>query len=438
MKRLLHTPEGVRDIYNQECAKKMVLQESLQKLLEQYGYAAIETPTFEFFDIFGQEIGTIPSKDLYKFFDREGNTLVLRPDITPSIARAVTKYFSDEDMPIRLWYQGNIFINNSSFQGRLKESTQFGAELIGEDSVDSDAEIISLVVNVLKAAGLKEFQVSIGHVDFLKGLTEAAGLDEETVEELLQLIANKNFFGVEELVEPLPMEEPLKKLFQSLGDIYDSGEELQSAARLAAPYPRIAGAINRLRELYELLACYQVESYVSLEFGMNSSYRYYTGIIFAGYTFGSGEPIVKGGRYDDLLPYFGKNAPSIGFAVTVDQLLAALSRQKIEIPLQKKCRLVVYEASGRREAIAWARERRLAGEKLLLLPWQEGKTGEDYRAYAARFGCTEVLFWNAGQAENVPEEKISNAGQTEDSPKISKAGQADISPEPAMEGRVVL
>ena len=104
MKRLLHTPEGVRDIYNQECAKKMVLQESLQKLLEQYGYAAIETPTFEFFDIFGQEIGTIPSKDLYKFFDREGNTLVLRPDMSPPVDRCAAKYYMDEPFPIRLSY----------------------------------------------------------------------------------------------------------------------------------------------------------------------------------------------------------------------------------------------------------------------------------------------------------------------------------------------
>ena len=88
---LLHTPEGVRDIYNSECAKKLVLQDNLHKLLKKYGYHAIETPTFEFFDIFGKEIGTTPSKDLYKFFDREGNTLVLRPDITPSVARCVAK-----------------------------------------------------------------------------------------------------------------------------------------------------------------------------------------------------------------------------------------------------------------------------------------------------------------------------------------------------------
>ena len=91
MNQLLHTPEGVRDIYNDECERKIILEERLLTVLKSYGYHPIQTPTFEFFDIFGKEIGTTPSKDLYKFFDREGNTLVLRPDITPSIARCSSK-----------------------------------------------------------------------------------------------------------------------------------------------------------------------------------------------------------------------------------------------------------------------------------------------------------------------------------------------------------
>ena len=89
MERMFHTPEGVRDVYNGECEQKLVLEERLHTVLRSYGYQDIETPTFEYFDVFSREVGTIPSKDLYKFFDREGNTLVLRPDFTPSIARAV-------------------------------------------------------------------------------------------------------------------------------------------------------------------------------------------------------------------------------------------------------------------------------------------------------------------------------------------------------------
>ena len=115
IEQLLHTPEGVRDIYNSECKKKTALEQKLHQVLALYGYQDIETPTFEFFDVFSKEVGTIPSKDLYKFFDREGNTLVLRPDYTPSIARCAAKYYPEENMPLRFCYAGNVFINESSY-----------------------------------------------------------------------------------------------------------------------------------------------------------------------------------------------------------------------------------------------------------------------------------------------------------------------------------
>ena len=352
--QLLHTPEGVRDIYNGECEKKMVLQDHLRSTLKNYGYHFIETPTFEFFDIFGKEIGTIPSRELYKFFDREGNTLVLRPDMTPSIARCAVKYYMDEDLPIRLCYMGNTFINNNSYQGRLKENTQLGAELIGADSVDADAEIIAMAVECLLTSGLKEFQLGIGHVGFLQGLMDAAGLDEEREEELKDLIANKNFFGVEEFVANLSLAPELKQMFGKIGTFYNSAEDLAEVKQLAAGYDKILHALERLEKLDEVLKLYGVDKYVSYELSVISKYHYYTGIIFAGYTFGSGEPIVKGGRYDALLTHFGKESPAIGFAVVIDQLLAALSRQKIEVETKNETQLLVYDEAHKKESIEQA------------------------------------------------------------------------------------
>ena len=109
-KRLVHTPEGVRDIYGDEKAAKNIVEQLLQDKIKSYGYRDIQTPTFEFFDVFSKEVGTTPSKELYKFFDKEGNTLVLRPDFTPSIARCAAKYFMDENVPIRFSYRGNTFV----------------------------------------------------------------------------------------------------------------------------------------------------------------------------------------------------------------------------------------------------------------------------------------------------------------------------------------
>lgn len=393
MKRqLLHTPEGVRDIYNDECAKKLILQDNLYQMLRNYGYHPIETPTFEFFDIFGREIGTTPSKDLYKFFDREGNTLVLRPDITPSIARCAAKYFGEEDMPIRLCYMGNTFINNSSYQGRLKESTQLGAELLGDSSVDADAEMLSMAVSCLKAAGLKEFQISVGHADFFRGLLDAAGLRDEQEDEVRNLISNKNFFGLEELIETMNLDSNLKNLFAMLGNLYTGTDDFQIAKQYAKGYPRILKAITELEELHQLLDAYEISRYISFELGIISSYQYYTGIIFAGYTFGSGEAIVKGGRYDKLLNFFGKDSASIGFAIVIDQLLSALSRQKIEIEVERDTLLIVYESRERLEAIRCARELRATGRPVELILRDVSKDEGDYIAYAKRNHITEVRF----------------------------------------------
>ena len=99
MQRIFHTPEGVRDIYGEECSRKKRLQRELHQVFSRYGYEDIETPGFEYFEVFSNEVGTIPSKDLYKFFDREGNTLVLRPDFTPSVSRACATYFDPEKEP---------------------------------------------------------------------------------------------------------------------------------------------------------------------------------------------------------------------------------------------------------------------------------------------------------------------------------------------------
>ncbi len=391
-RRLLHTPEGVRDIYNMECARKRVLQENLQDLLKKYGYHAIETPTFEFFDIFSKEIGTTPSKDLYKFFDREGNTLVLRPDMTPSIARCVAKYYGDEEFPVRLCYMGNTFINNDSYQGRLKETTQLGAELVGDDSVAADAVVLALVVDSLKTAGLSEFQIGVGHMDFFRGLVQAANLEERLEQELIALISNKNFFGVEELVDSLQLSGSLKELFSMLGNLCITDGMMNRAKALSAGFPVILKALERLESLMQALSCYGVEKYVTVELGMVSSYYYYTGIIFSGYTFGSGEPIVKGGRYNNLMDYFGKHAPSIGFAVVIDQLLAALARQKIDIPAENNQTLIVYRREKQQEAIARAVSLREQNLGAALVCWADGKTEEDYRSYAERMHTQALMF----------------------------------------------
>ena len=365
MQRIFHTPEGVRDIYNGECSQKRALQEKLHHVFHQYGYQDIETPTFEFFEVFSREVGTIPSRELYKFFDREGNTLVLRPDFTPSVSRACATYFSPESEVVSLCYTGNTFINNSSFRGRLKESTQMGVERIGDNSPEADAEILAMTVECLLAAGLKDFQVSVGQVDYFKSILAQAGMNEEAQEELRALISQKNYFGVEELVQGQNLDPSVAQVFSQLPQMFGSAEVLEKAKTLTDNENALA-AVARLEEIYEILKAYGYEKYVTFDFAMLSKYHYYTGIIFQAYTYGTGEPLVKGGRYNELMKHFGKPAASIGFAIVVDNLLLALSRQKIDVPAKDDVMILTYKKENRAQAVAQAQKLRAEGKSVAL------------------------------------------------------------------------
>lgn len=397
--QLLHTPEGVRDIYAEECAKKLAVQDKLQEVFHLYGYQNIETPVFEFFDIFKEERGSVGTKEMYKFFDRDNNTLVLRPDITPSIARCVAKYFMDETMPLRFSYLGPVFINSTSYQGRLKESTQTGVELIGDDTNDADAEMIAMVIHSLKAAGLKEFQVELGQVEFYRGLVEEAGMDHETQEHLRQMIENKNYFGVDELLTEQTMSPELKRLFLKLPELFGDIAQIR-LARSMTTNPRALKAIERLERVQEILDGYGLGDYVSYDLGMLSKYSYYTGIIFKAYTYGTGEYIVTGGRYDKLLEQFGKEAPAVGFVIMVDQLMLALSRQKIETPIHMAGTILLYDHSSRLAAIHLAGHFRENDMAVQLIRRRSAETVEEYLAYARRHHVRNLLYL-AGDGEEV-------------------------------------
>lgn len=367
--RLVHTPEGVRDIYGSEYEKKLLVEERIHRVLKGYGYHDIQTPSFEFFDVFSREIGTTPSKDLYKFFDKEGNTLVLRPDFTPSIARCAVKYFAEEKTPLRFCYQGNAFSNTSELQGKLKEVTQIGSELIGDASVQADAEMAAMMIESLLAAGLKEFQVSIGQVDYYRGICEEAGLSEEMEMSLRDYISSKNFFGAEDFLIQNHVSEKERAILLKSAELF-GGVEILEEAKNSVTSERAIKAVERLEQIYQALCVYGVEKYVSFDLGMLSKYHYYTGVIMRGYTYGVGEAIVTGGRYDKLLGYFGNDRPAIGFMVVIDYLMEALSRQHIGIPTDSQADIIYYEDTPESfgEAVREAKERRKQGERIELRP----------------------------------------------------------------------
>ncbi len=386
---LLSTPEGVRDIYGIECEKKHLVISKIENMLHLYGNKDIETPTFEYFGIFNSDKGSAPSNEMYKFFDRNNNTLVLRPDFTPSIARCVAKYFPDEELPIRLCYKGNTYASTEQHKGKLAEITQLGSELINDDSSAADAETVACVIDCLKASGLEDFQIEIGEVDYFKGIIEDAKLDENTENKIRDYIQIKNFFGLSEYISELDIAEDVKKNLNSLSSMFGGLDMLEKAEAITKS-ERALEAIDRLRKVYKALSYYEYQNYVSFDLSMINGYDYYTGIVFSGYTYGTGNPIVKGGRYNNLLGQFGKDAPSIGFSIYVDDLMNSLSRQKVEVKNNVKDCLIVYTIEHQESALRLAKRLREQGVISQLIRKSKRHQDDEYMVYSDTYDVGRI------------------------------------------------
>lgn len=363
MNNLLHTPDGVRDIYDKDYLLKFKTENMISEVFHEAGYKDIKTPTLEYYDVFGDEVGTTPRNNLFKFDDRNGDTVVLRPDFTPSIARCAAKYFMENDETLRFTYKGDTFSQTASLQGKLVETTQMGVELIGENEVWADAEVLNLSIKALLATGLNHFNVTIGNIEYFKGLCEELRFDEETELALRDLITNKNFFGARKYLEDIKAEETVIEKICKL-DMLIGGKNVLNEAEKLTTNPRSKAAISHLRELSLMLEKKGYGEYIYFDLSMLNKYMYYTGVVFKAYTYGVGDCILKGGRYDNLLGKFGKEAPAIGFVIMIDDLISALSSPK---------------ASEKREYLTFALTKGRLAKKTLELLEQLGITCDEMK-----------------------------------------------------------
>lgn len=384
-KKLL-TPEGVRDILINEQSLKKEVEHRIESVFLRYGYSFISPPTFEYIEVF-DNIGSIKLNQMYKFIDRDGSVLTLRPDVTPQIARISAANYKNSDTH-RLCYTANTFRYNESYQGKLREFTQSGVELIGSDTAIADAEVIAVAINSLLAAGLSSFRIDIGHASFLPGVLEESGMDKDTCAFVLKCILEKDFVSAQKEVSKHSMPEGVKEILISpelfMGDLsllktcegYVSGEKAVSALR-------------KLSVIYEILEGYGLHRYVLFDLSLLGSLNYYTGVIFRGYTHGTGFSIIDGGRYDTLSQTFGWEKPAVGFAIRIDDLISAIT--KLDINLPKSDTLAAFSGSGLKTAMAVADQLRTQG--VYIENSLKETTREDSIAYAKAKGLDGVIYF---------------------------------------------
>lgn len=321
----IYTPEGVQDILGNISYGKRKIESKILNLFLSFGYEEVQTPIVEFYDTFAVEKDMMPQEKMFKFVDQQGRLLVLRPDLTIPVARvAATKLKKDQIQ--RFCYIGNAFRYNEFGGGKQREFTQAGVELLGDKSPQSDAEIIVLAINALLQSGLNEFQIDIGQTDFFKGITEEAGLTPLQEENLRVSIDTKDTIGIRNFVEASHMAPRLKHLILNLPEFFGSVEAIDKASEFQLS-KKSKDALQNLRETLDIIDGYGLSRYVSVDLGMVPALNYYTGIIFRGFTYGIGFPVLSGGRYDNLIEKFGFAKPATGFSIGINMLMNALLRQ---------------------------------------------------------------------------------------------------------------
>ncbi|MBQ7064550.1 MAG: ATP phosphoribosyltransferase regulatory subunit [Firmicutes bacterium] len=327
MKKEIYTPYGFRDKLFVEAAGARALNDRLHHVFELYGYHDITTPMVEYLKLFDEERGSIDPVNLYKFVDRDGELLVLRPDLTPAAARFAVTYLSEGDLPCRMCVNGQVFRYSGPFSGKARELYQTGIEFIGTDSAESDAEVLEAALDALEATGLKSWRMALGEAGLVREVLSLVPGDD-----LCKYVNSRNYPALDAEMQTRKVPEPLRQLVSIMtrtGGIELVNEALQYLDELNSEYDTAAarGAFARLAEVWNALQRAGKTDRLTVDPGMTPDLQYYTGIVFQAYADGSGEYILDGGRYDDLYRQFDRNWPAVGFGVQVNQVMQALQAQ---------------------------------------------------------------------------------------------------------------
>jgi ATP phosphoribosyltransferase regulatory subunit len=386
----LRTPDGFKDYLPGEFFLKKRIEDKLETVFGSYGYSSVGTPMLEYMEVFTDK-GSVDPRQMYRLLDKEGDALALRSDVTPQIARVVATGYTDADMPLRICYVQNVYRSSPSYQGRQREITQAGIELIGASGDDADAETRAVAIDALISSGLDDFSIDVGQVCFLQGMLEESGLDPAISAALHDCVVGRDFVAAERIGRENSVPGSARRLLENL-PFFSGGVEMLDDALAETDGERSRSALMNLKNIHSALSDYGFERYVNFDLSMAGNMDYYTGIIFRGYTSRMGFSILDGGRYDGLLSRFGAQRPSVGFIVKVHNISGALEKQN-GLPRRAEADVMVaWSPPGRPAALAEASRLRMEGLRV-----SGSLVGPDLRTnldFARGRGIKRVLYFD--------------------------------------------
>jgi histidyl-tRNA synthetase len=305
-------------------ARRRAVEQAMRDTCHRFGFGEVVTPTFEQSELFTLRSGEAIVDEMYVFKDKGDREMALRPEITASVIRFFVNEMSNLPKPLKLYYVGNCFRYENPQSGRYREFFQLGAELIGNENPETDAEVISLAVESLRATGLQDFNVRIGHIGILKSLVLDGIDDRALASNVLRMIDKADF---DTLAQTLETNGVAGNLMESITNIAGTKGGIDVLESVEA-----SKANEHLKELFEILKLQGLDD-CQLDLGIVRGLDYYSGMVFEidAPRLGAEKQVLGGGSYTLSELFGGEPVFSTGFAIGIDRVMLALEAEK-ELP----------------------------------------------------------------------------------------------------------
>lgn len=378
-------PEGIEEILPPRAEQLDNLCREVIDLYITWGYQLVIPPMIEYMDSLLTGTGKDLDLQIFKLTDQlSGRLMGIRADTTPQVAR-IDAHNLKRDVPTRLCYLGTVLHTRPEDTGGNRSPLQVGAELYGHKSIESDIEVLCLMIETIKKAGLENIHVDLGHVGIYNNLIRLAKLDEESKSELFDVLQRKAMSELNEIISAGTLTAEIGKMFKALITANGSTEDFKEVAAIFEDFSsEIKDCLCDIQSMIELVNKRMPEVTLNFDLSELRGYQYHTGIVFTAYVPGHGQGIAFGGRYDDIGSAFGRARPATGFSTDIKTLLG-LNNQKFE------SRLGIYAPRSDRpdqeQAISNLRNQ---GEIVICELEGQNASAED-------MGCDRRLEYQAGQ-----------------------------------------
>lgn len=316
-------PDGVEELLPERAERAEQLRRRLLDLFRSWGYELVMPPLLEFTDSLLVGLGGDLDLQTFKVTDQlSGRTLGIRADITPQVAR-IDAHSLRREGAVRLCYAGSVLHARPKSLLASRSPIQIGAELYGDSGLASDGEVVLLMLETLRVAGLAGITLDLGHVGIYRALVAAAGLADEVGQELFDVLQRKAGADLEALLARAVPDALHRQWLLDLSRLHgDLGVLAEARARFAAAPPAVLAAIDELAAVAQLVQARLPEVALYFDLSELRGYHYHTGLMFAALVPGWGQAVANGGRYDHIGEVFGRARPATGFSTDLKALIA--------------------------------------------------------------------------------------------------------------------